>query len=305
MKFAIHYYKSFRYFKQIDEVVFDYKGTEYLTEFIPKFLKPEQRAIINVAGLDIEEIFEYLLILKQKHNNFTIQLNWFTQLDWIPALEEMDIKYMFFNFAISIDQAYAFSQYNISDIYICEDLCFRLKDLQYLRETKGITIRVFPDVAQYNNNFPIPDINKFFIRPEGLDEYENFIDVIEFFRCDNKLSVIYEIYKQRQWIGYLEDLIVGFSDDFSINNLTILPLFDKLRIDCGRTCLTGNRCNYCSQCINLSPLLEENDLLFARKKDPILLKTEQEQEKIKNYIEELKGTRDGQEIITDNMLFEH
>lgn len=298
MKYAVHYYKSFRYFNQIDEVVLDYKGTEYLTEFVPKLLKPEQRAIINVAGLDIEDIFEYLLILKQKHENFAIQLNWFTQLDWIPALDEMDIKYMFFNFAVTFDQVYAYSQYNITDIYICEDLGFRLKDLQYLRE-RGIAIRVFPDVAQHNVNFNIPDINKFFIRPEGLDEYEDYIDTIEIFRCDDRLSVVYEIYKQRQWSGYLEDLITDFTDDFSLNNLTILPLFDKLRVDCGRTCLVDNKCHYCFRCVNLAPMLEEEDLFIVRKKDPIL--SEEEQEKINKYIEELKKN-DG--INQDDLLFE-
>ena len=299
MKYAIHYYKSFRYFNQIDEVILDYKGTEYLTKFVPKLLKPEQRAIINVAGLDIEEIFEYLLILKQKHDNFAIQLNWFTQLDWIPALEEMDIKYMFFNFAVSFDQVYAFSQYNITDIYICEDLGFRLKDLQFLRK-KGIAIRVFPDVAQFNNNFNVPDINKFFIRPEGLDVYENFVDTIELFRCDDKISVLYEIYKQRQWSGYLEDIITGFSKDFTVNNLAILPLFDQLRVGCGRTCLLGDSCHYCFRCIDLTTSLEESDLLIVRKKDPIL--SEEEQEKVKHYIEELQGKTN--ENTEDNMLFE-
>ena len=300
MKYAVHYYKSFRYFNQIDEVVLDYKGTEYLTEFVPSFLKPEQRAVINIAGLDIEDIFEYLLVLKQKHENFVVQLNWFTQLDWIPALEEMNIQYMFLNLAVDFDQVYAFSQYNISDIYICEGLGFKLKDLQPLRD-RGILIRVFPDVAQYNSNFPISDINKFFIRPEGLDAYEDYIDVIELWRCDDRLSVVYEIYKQRQWSGYLEDVVVGFSDNFSVNNLAILPLFDEMRVGCGRTCLVNGNCHYCFRCLTLSPMLEENDLLIVRKKDPIL--SEEEQEKLRKYVEELKGKEN--ESNQDDMLFEN
>lgn len=302
MKFAVHYYKSFRYFNQIDEVLFDYKGTEYITEFIPNFLKQEQRAIINIANLDLEEIFEYLLVLQQKHENYVVQIDYGTQREWTPALEEMKIKYMFINYANSMDQVYAYSQYNITDMYICEALGFRLKDLQYLRKEKNIAFRIYPDIAQ-SEKYDIPDLAKFFVRPEGLDAYEQYVDTIEIYRCDNKISVVYEIYKQRQWSGYLEDLIIGFSKNFSVDNTLILPTFDSVRINCRKQCLVEGPCHYCYRVLGLSPFLEKNDLHIIRKKEPIL--SEEEQEKINHYIEDLKGTRDGQEIITDNMLFEH
>ena len=302
MKYAVHYYKSFRYFNQVDEIVFDYKGTEYLTEFIPKFLKPKQRAIINISQLDIEQIFEYLLVLKQRHENFVVQLNATEeQIEWIPALEEMQIKYMFINFATTVEQVYAFSQYNVTDIYICEDLGFRLDELQNLR-SKGIALRIFPDVAQ-SSNFKIPDLCKFFVRPEGLDVYEDYVDTIELWHCDDRISVVYEIYKQRQWSGYLEDLILGFSDEFSLNNATIVPLFDTIRAKCGRDCLVDNNCHYCFRNLELSPLLEKNNLFIVREKDPIL--TQEEKEKINKYIEELKGKANEHKSSTENdMLFE-
>lgn len=301
MKYAVHYYKSFRYFNQVDEIVFDYKGTEYLTEFIPNLLKPKQRAIINISQLDIEEIFEYLLILKQRHENFVVQLNWFNQLDWIPALEEMQIKYMFINFATNIEQVYIFSQYNITDIYICEGLGFRLNELQNLRN-KGISLRVFPDVAQSNRRYAIPAINRFFIRPEGLDVYEDYIDTIELWHCDNRLSVVYEIYKQRHWNGYLEDLILDL-EDISLNNNTLLPLFDTIRVKCGRGCLVDNACHYCFRNLELAPLLEKNNLLITRKRDPLL--TEEEQKELDNYLKELQRNSDEQGTIEDNMQFEN
>lgn len=271
MKIAVHYYKTFRHFDKVDEVVFDYKGTEYLTEFIPNLLKPNQRATINVTNLDIEEIFEYLLILKQKHENFVIQLNWFNQREWIPSLKENNIQFMFYNYATTIDQAYAFSQYEVSDIYICEGLGFNLKQLQKIRE-KGIALRVYPDIAQSNDNYPVPDINKFFIRPEGLDQYEKYIDIIELYVPDSRVSVVYEIYKQRHWNGYLEDLITGFSEGFSIHNNTILPLFDQLRIDCNRGCLLKDNCHYCHRSLDIGPLMEENDLYITRERNPLIEK---------------------------------
>lgn len=301
MKYAVHYYKSFRYFNQVDEIVFDYKGTEYLTEFIPNLLKLKQRAIINISQLDIEEIFEYLLILKQRHENFVVQLNWFNQLDWIPALEEMQIKYMFINFATNIEQVYAFSQYNITDIYICEGLGFRLNELQNLRN-KGISLRVFPDVAQSNRQYAVPAINRFFIRPEGLDVYEDYIDTIELWHCDNRLSVVYEIYKQRHWNGYLEDLILDL-EDISLNNNTLLPLFDTIRVKCGRGCLIDNSCHYCFRNLELAPLLEKNNLLITRKRDPFL--TKEEQQELDNYLKELQRNPDEQGIIENNMQFEN
>lgn len=304
MKYAVHYYKSFRYFNQIDEVVFDYKGTEVLTTFIPNLLKPNQRAIINLSNLDIEEVFEYLLILKQKHEYYAVQIDFHTQLDWIPALEENNIQYMFYNYAGTMDQFYSFTQYNISDIYICEGLGFNLTSIQSIRE-KGVAIRIFPDMVQYNPKYPIPVFTKFFVRPEGLDIYEKYIDVIELYQTSNRLSVLYEIYKQRQWTGYIEDVIAGFPKDFSLLNPTILPMFDSLRVGCNRSCLADGKCHYCYRMLSLSPLLEENDLYLVRKKDSILTK-ETKEEYRKNMEkfskEENKDDRSG--INEVDMLFE-
>jgi hypothetical protein len=296
----VHYNKTFRYFDQIDEVVFDYKGTEALVTFIPNLLKQKQKALINLANVNIEEVLEYLFLLQQVYENFTVQIKW-DQRDWIPTFEENNIKFMFAEYVNNMDQVATFAQYNITDIYICESLGFQLDKLQGLRR-KGIAIRIFPDVAQCNMEFKdnIPDIQKFFVRPEGLDEYEDYIDTVEIYCCDRTISATYEIYKQRAWAGYLEDLISSFSDDFSIHNNTILPFFDKVRISCGKFCATGD-CHFCDRYKNLAPHLEESKTLYLRDPDPII---KIDKEKYEKLLKELKERKYNEHSNQEDMLFE-
>ena len=294
MKYAVDYNKTFRYFNQIDEVVFKYKGTESLVTFIPNLLKSEQRAIINLTSVEIEEIIEYLLLLQKEHENFVVQINYITQSEWIPALKELGINFMFINLASTFEEVYVYASYGVTDIYICEALGFHLKDLQSFRE-KGIALRVFPDIAQSRLN-NVPDLAKFFIRPEGLDIYEDYIDTIELWCHDRSISVTYEIYKQRVWTGYLEDLIIGFSSDFSLHNNALLPTFDEIRVDCGQKCLC-DKCHYCERFYNLAPHLAENNQLIMREPDPI---TTIDENKYKEVLEELKNDK----FNPEDMLFE-
>ena len=262
MKYAIGYYRSFRYGDDVDEICFKYKGTENILDILT-WIKAYQRATILLNQVDIEEILESLLIFQQEHPNFAVKITR-QQEDWIPTLKEFNIAFMFIEPAVCMeDVAYYYAE-GVSDILIAEELCFNLKNLQGLRK-KGIQIRVYPDVAQCKYNKNIPEITKFFIRPEDLDIYEKYIDILEFYRIDSTLNVTYEIYKQRRWVGQLEDLIYDLNVD--IDNTTIVPIFGECRVDCCKKCLgEGGNCHICFRTEPIANQLAKNDLHIVHKR---------------------------------------
>lgn len=292
MKFAVPYNSSFRYFNEIDEVIFDYTGQGNLIEFIPKTLKEqEQRAIIRLINFqkDIEEVIPFLNKLKEVHNNFVMSIDFYTQKDFIKVFKENDIKYMFYNYAVDLSTVCAMSLSGVEDIYIAEDLCFNLKNLQEIRKN-GIKFRIIPDVGQVAKGCKdLPQITKFFVRPEDISLYEHYVDVMEFFHNDDKSSVVYEIYRQQAWQGKLNQVILDLNTE--VMNQSISPAFAEQRINCNKRC-TYRKCNICKDIEQMGILLSDAEMAFVypkvrkdfpqEKKDRILKELEDKKNESKS-----------------------
>ena len=269
MKYAVKYRQDFRHFDTVDEVVFQYeKGSESIVEFIPKILKKqEQRAIIEISNLfkDIKDVIPFLNQLKEVHPNFVISLSYPIQKDYIQILEDNEIKFMFSNFVNNYDMVYTLLKYHPTDMYIVEGLGFDLINLQSIRGA-GTAIRCFPDTCQASRwtSDAVPAIQKFWIRPDDTEIYEEFVDVFELFHQNDRQSVVYEIYKQQVWEGNLSMLLTT-SDGLDIENSAVDPHFGIHRVGCKKVCMLG-KCNYCSQVQEFAKKFDAANLAIVKKK---------------------------------------
>ena len=123
-----------------------------------------------------------------------------------------DIPFFFKVFPHSLEEVTACAVSGATDVYIVEELGFRLADLKKIKDIYKINYRVFPNIAQCSKLAKgfIPSMSKFWIRPEDTSIYENYIDVFEILggEDNSRLSVVYEIYKQEQWLGDLNTIIL-------------------------------------------------------------------------------------------------
>jgi hypothetical protein len=114
----------------------------------------------------------------------------------------------------------------------------------------------------------------FFIRPEDVEVYEGFIDVLEFEALEHQ-DTFFSIYaEQKMFIGNLNQCIYNFQEP--IDNKGLITLFGERRRDCGRQCLSGGRCHRCYDLADLAKPMGE------RARDKILETIKKEQEKLKN-----------------------
>jgi len=61
---------------------------------------------------------------------------------------------------------------------------------------------------KYNDGF-----KQFFIRPEDVDIYGEYVDVIEFYDSIEQQNVLYEVYfKDKEWNGKLREIIKGMDN---------------------------------------------------------------------------------------------
>lgn len=286
MKYAITYTKNFRHYDEVDEVIFPYKGIsdeEGLIEIVTNTLtREDQRAIILVDKYEqsIDALIPIVRKLKTVHENMAVSLNLDYQHEWIDKLKEAEIPFMFVNFATTVAQIAAMVIFGAKEVYLAEDICFMLEKLQLFREIDGIKFRIFPDILQTPRRCAsLPQITNFFIRPEDVDLYEKYVDVVEIFRKDSRQSVVYEIYKQGQWRGSLSDLIIDFKEE--INGSSFIPDFGRARLECGRRCAMTD-CDICTYSVEVGHKMEEAGVAFVKQK-----KKREASEDIKKQAEEV------------------
>lgn len=284
MKYSVVYSKSFRYLDQVDEITLYWSTKDDIVDFIKETFEQKQRIVINFEDNYVSELREavpVLLELKKVHSNFTVKMNIQTQKAFGEFLLEKNIPFFFSAFCNNWDSLYAYSLLGVSDVYVTEELCFNLKDVRAFCEPRRIKVRVFPNVAQVsgkNTSNTIPDIQKFFIRPEDIPVYEDYVDICELWCALDKQSVLYEIYKSEQWLGDLKEIISSF--ETSVPNTGFMPHFATVRLNCKKKCYKG-KCQICPTTAEIAHMMLEDGYEIVTERKPVrdLSKLKEELEK--------------------------
>lgn len=287
MRYCINYARNFRHYDILDEVIFNNitdikKVMDFLNE---GQINKRTRIILNLAesGLTssaIKGVPAFLNMLQNQSWNIAVLIN----KEDKEIFETSHISFFYNNFPKNIEQVYIQANDGVSDVYITEELGFRLKDLQYIKEKFNIKYRVIPNIAQSADNKVFEPMSCFWIRPEDTELYESLVDVFELLGGENqsRISVIYEIYKQKQWLGDLKDILLDFKT--SVPNTGMNPHFAQMRINCGRKCLFGSPCNTCFQMADLALKFNEVGLEVIKKRN----KPQKTKEEIEQALTELK-----------------
>lgn len=262
MKYCVEYSSTFQYLNEVDEIEINFnRQNAALPAFLEKF--NNKKIVINTTSiLDFNENdIHFFQNLQKKYNNFKLKVNF----DFNTAkLRESNIPYFFNVFVGDWQNLYYFLSYNPTDMYITNGLGFDLKDVSSILHSENIQVRVIPNLAQAAFE-PDNPFYKFFIRPEDIDFYSQYVDICEFFIEEGKKqsSTLYEIYaKDKEWFGDLNMLIFNFNE--VIDNRTILPTFAGRRINCKQKCLQKNNCHFCQRIADLSKTLESKDLIIQK-----------------------------------------
>jgi len=282
MKYAISYNPKIKDYSQADEIILAYQN--HIIDIVNKYIKPEQKVIINIPEYG-EDKLEDLLVIKEKYNNLLVQFSINDNEEWIQYMKDAGIPFMFSDFARTRAEIDCMCKAGAAEVYVVEDLGFALKELQFYRKKYNVKFRVFPDIAQYPKGMSkyVPAILKFFIRPEDTDLYEEYVDTFEIFRNDDRASVVLSIYKQKQWLGNLNMLIIGFKDE--LDNTTIAPHFGQIRLNCNKMCLE-DKCFICPEITKLAEGFKKANLEIVRKRYKSLNDmTEEEKEKIMSLLD--------------------
>lgn len=173
--------------------------------------------------------------------------------------------------ASTLDHVNWLLQQKVSDIYITGELCFGdLELLSNLCKNNNVFLRIIPNIAQlsepettmWNLASNCNLLTSFWVRPEDLELYQDYIDYVEFAGKNSKQEVYYQIYAiDKSYKGKLSDLIIGLNNE--IKNECLTTNFGVNRLNCRKRCVF-NLCHKCFKSEYLAELCDNNNLIIDK-----------------------------------------
>lgn len=276
MKYCFNYTRRSEILHLLDEIniKFDPEDIDVIFDYILEH--KHQR--INAKVVEQKDIFKHNLLEKfesfrDEHPDadFAIILPKY-DLNLAQVCQQKELNFFFDVVVRDWETFNTFIEAGVSDIYLVEQMMFEIKEAAAAAHKAGVKVRTFPNIAQRRYE-ETKSIKCFFIRPEDVSLYEGLVDVMDIYTIDEiNQDVVYEIYKDDKiWWGPLKEIIVGLDND--IDGRYIIPRFGERRLNCGRKCFKGYRCDVCETVEALGKNLEKAGLL---------IQYEKEKEKIEN-----------------------
>ena len=272
MNYAIRFFSSSKKLYDFDEIIIKY---DHFTLALDDFIKyhKNQRIIIDLLDLSAREensdrFNENIELFKQtneKWTNITLRLNFAEDIARVEQIKDAGLPFYINTPVDNLDTLRYLIDLGVSDVYIANEMGFNLKKVSEFCHNNGVKVRVYPNVAQSGiNTYTMDSITKFFIRPDDISAYEEYVDVFEFFGNLVSQDVLYDIYSDGRWQGDLNDLILDLNKE--INCMNLFPDFGEHRIKCEKRCMI-DKCNYCMIADSFAKELKKKDIYITKAKN--------------------------------------
>lgn len=173
----------------------------------------------------------------------------------LDFFKEDKIPFFFVNIPLDYDTIDGFLSLGVTDIYIGNQLGFDIQNVAKKVHAAGASVRIYPNICQSSYSYG-DKLTQFYVRPEDISAYENWVDVCELISFNNSDGTLYKIYaKEKKWWGPLKEIILGLDSD--IDNRYIGPEFAWFRTSCRKRCLTDGSCKMCKRIEELSHVAEK------------------------------------------------
>lgn len=270
MNFLIPFTRKFNHFDQPNvEIAIHYKPkVKELQDFIIKYPNKRIDLIFEDWG-DFDEERDPALIqaFRQKYPTCDLVIRLpdirepFYAKEIQTLLAEKQLPHYYFTLANRWDVLNGLLATSVTDIYVTEDLCFSMDIIKEKCKKANKRVRTFCNVCQ--SSWPeTQSLRTFFIRPEDMKLYNEYIDVVEFFDIHptekHKYNTLYNIYNSgERWAGPLKEIIQNFNDN--VDSYYILPYFGRRRLNCNKRCSISS-CSFCTQIGSLAKELKQKKI---------------------------------------------
>ena len=255
MKYSVSARQPDQILQQAEEIYVDFKDRDILLDYEDKGLLDKKIVLAKDELINPEKIdWQYLEMLNSKFKEFTFltsslalgntALSYNINYGWLyPVVTYYDLLGVYFAGA--------------NEIIIGTPLTF---DLPNVRKMIGddIILRTTCNSAYEDYMHHFNGICGFYIRPEDIPVYEEYINVITFdAKSLNQERRLFDIYhNDKNWPGNLNLLIKNLNAD--VDNRGIVEEFAKTRIKCQQKCMMGKPCRSCIMIFDYVNTIDRN-----------------------------------------------
>jgi len=170
------------------------------------------------------------------------------QISEIKTARELKVPYYFAPAIQTAEQARALKNLGVSYLLLDNQAMHQLHAIKIL----GVPVRAIPNMSFLDGIPRENGVNGNWIRPEDINEYSLYIDVIEFGTQPQKREeTLFRIYsKDKEWPGDLNRIVQDLN--YPANNAMINPEHSRRRMNCEMICATGKNCTLCYDILKIS-----------------------------------------------------
>lgn len=261
MQFCIYYCApDMQYIDEAQQISFLYKPQDDTIEEFIKRHNTQHHYILMGEQFDATNTAR-LKALKEQSDNWTLVVS--RDMDpkgnLVKMVKDIAPRFMFGTPAAEWYQLQTMLQCGVSEVIITGFLGFCMPDVRKECNKFGTKIRVIANFASATW-FDCPAIKKFFIRPEDVKYYANYVDTIEFEGDKALQEVCYRAYTKGEWFGDLSEIMINLNDELDSRRLP--RNFGELRTKCHMRCICGGQCGVCRSMIDFAKIMEKTDTII-------------------------------------------
>ena len=269
MKYCMYFNKNSKYIDDVDELIIYYHANESEVALIP-FLdsRPEQTVILQIDNFEKEQEPEINKMLESAASRKNLKVGLAPgglAPKLIDILLELEIPYFLTDSVQTIEQMYQYASYGVTEVVLGAALGFQLDKVKYVADKLNLKTRI-----NYNCGMPGDPIHlelmepywQFFIRPEDIDLYSQYLDTIIIPSVDpiSFSDGIYKAYQEKKWNGKMNELFLFMPEGY--DNRFMAPVWGERRITCNRRCMYKDNCHLCETLKDFGHTLEQAEIII-------------------------------------------
>ena len=248
MKYCVSGRQSKGVIKKADEIKMRYNDKDRLIDYVEEF---KDKTFILEVPTEVKELDWQLLKAYNEKVNFIICVK---DLNLGKECYEHGLKY-YWGYPV-------FTWYELEGLIALKPAYIMLGapltfSLDKIKKKTNIPLRMCPNLAY---DAYIPRDNGMYgswVRPEDVDVYGKWIDVMEFSIDDlGKEATLLHVYKENAaWPGNLNLLLTNLN--VNVDNRALPEDLGKKRATCGQRCVFNGSCHYCEAAFARAAVLKD------------------------------------------------
>jgi len=245
MRYSVSSRQQPEYIQKCDEIKVLWNDRNIIFDLVEKY--PGKtinlcKYMIHEGDIDWSEIETYKRLTQ---NNFLFGVSLISD---IRECINHEINFYYLKTLTTFEEVRALQDIGASTVIIGGPIFFQMDKLEKI----DIKKRVVANCA-ITDELPRKDgVVGTWIRPEDIDLYEQYVDIIEFQRVnqDQERALIRIYVDQHNWPGDL-GMIINDLNYLGVNRM-IPPTLAERRLTCGQRCQESNRCHLCWRMLDLA-----------------------------------------------------